>query len=99
MPVKWIYVLRDGQMTAPTSGDASKVSFSGSVVPTQSNPIVGRIAFWADDETCKLNINTASEGIYWDAPKRQVGKTGEWQYPYQFEGSFSVLWVIQPQRA
>ena len=69
MPVKWIYVLRDGQMTAPTSGDASKVNFSDSVVPTQSNPIVGRIAFWADDETCKLNINTASEGSFWDAPK------------------------------
>lgn len=69
MPVKWIYVLRDGQMTAPTSGDSSRVTFSGTPLPTQSNPIVGRIAFWADDETCKLNINTASEGTFWDTPK------------------------------
>ena len=74
MPVKWIYVLRDGQMTTPTVGDATKSTFSGSVVPTEANPIVGRIAFWADDETCKLNINTASEGIYWDAPK-----TASWE--------------------
>jgi uncharacterized protein (TIGR02600 family) len=34
-----------------------------------SNPIVGRIAFWTDDETCKVNINTASEGTYWDTPR------------------------------
>jgi uncharacterized protein (TIGR02600 family) len=69
MPVKWIYVLRDGQMTAPSSGNATQVTFSGSVVPTQDNPIVGRIAFWADDDNCKLNINTASEGIFWDVPR------------------------------
>jgi uncharacterized protein (TIGR02600 family) len=69
MPVRWMYVLRDGQMTAPTGGDSTKATFSGSVVPTQANPIVGRIAFWADDETCKLNINTASEGSFWDVPK------------------------------
>jgi hypothetical protein len=24
--------------------------------------------FWTDDESCKLNINTASEGTYWDTP-------------------------------
>jgi uncharacterized protein (TIGR02600 family) len=69
MPVKWIYVLRDGRMTAPTSGDSSRAMFSGTPLPTQDNPIVGRIAFWADDETCKLNINTASEGTFWDTPK------------------------------
>ncbi|MGB8353848.1 MAG: hypothetical protein WCD79_08190, partial [Chthoniobacteraceae bacterium] len=26
---------------------------------SKSNPIVGRIAYWMDDETCKVNINTA----------------------------------------
>src|SRR5690606_9899164 len=26
-------------------------------------------AFWADDETSKININTASEGSYWDMPR------------------------------
>ncbi len=55
MPVKWLYVLRDG-----TIGPAS--------LGTEANPIVGRTAFWTDDETCKLNINTASEGTYWDSP-------------------------------
>lgn len=30
---------------------------------------MGRVAFWADDETAKVNINTASEGTYWDVPR------------------------------
>lgn len=55
MPVKWLYVLRDG-----TIGPASRA--------TVANPMVGRTAFWTDDETCKLNINTASEGTFWDSP-------------------------------
>ncbi|MEO7934189.1 MAG: hypothetical protein ABIT76_13630 [Chthoniobacterales bacterium] len=29
------------------------------VPPARNNPLVGRIAFWADDESCKVNINTA----------------------------------------
>ncbi len=69
MPAKWIYVLKDGQLTSPSSGDSKTVTFTGTPVPSQNNPIVGRIAFWADDDTCKLNINTASEGTFWDTPK------------------------------
>jgi len=67
MPVRWLYVLEDGQVIAP---DASS-SGSLATVPgaSKDNPIVGRIAFWTDDETCKLNVNTASEGAYWDVPK------------------------------
>lgn len=66
MPVKWLYVLEDGQMVAPASGSGNTVS-----VPNASpdNPIVGRVAFWTDDETAKVNVNTASEGAYWDWPK------------------------------
>jgi uncharacterized protein (TIGR02600 family) len=55
MPVKWLYVFRDGTMGPASAG-------------TKENPIVGRTAFWTDDESCKLNINTASEGTYWDTP-------------------------------
>ncbi|MDD5262955.1 MAG: Verru_Chthon cassette protein A [Methylacidiphilales bacterium] len=66
MPVQWLYVLRDGTLIAPTPGSTS---VSATVVSaTTSNPIVGRIAFWTDDESCKVNINTASEGEYWDVP-------------------------------
>jgi uncharacterized protein (TIGR02600 family) len=36
---------------------------------TGTNPIIGRIAFWTDDESCKVNVNTASEGAYWDIPR------------------------------
>ena len=69
MPVKWLYVLEDGQMVAPSGGSGPTATFGGAVVPTDANPIVGRVAFWTDDETSKVNINTASEGAYWDVPR------------------------------
>lgn len=72
MPVKWLYVLKGGQIVAPTGGNGDTATFSGSNAPTTDNPIVGRIAFWADDETCKVNINTASEGTYSDTPRLGV---------------------------
>ncbi|MES2307604.1 MAG: Verru_Chthon cassette protein A, partial [Verrucomicrobiota bacterium] len=68
MPVKWIYLLRDGQIAGATidkTGDGRTVKVAGA---TLQNPIVGRMAFWTDDETCKVNLNTASEGIYYDTP-------------------------------
>ncbi len=61
MPVEWLYVLQDGQMAA--ADDAGNVPGA-----SDDNPITGRIAFWTDDETAKVNINTASEGVYWDVP-------------------------------
>lgn len=67
MPVRWLYVLQDGQVLAPlpgTDGEKAQVPQASS-----SNPIIGRVAFWTDDESCKINLNTASEGTYWDVPK------------------------------
>ena len=78
MPVQWIYVLKDGTYSSPstTLSTATTASFSGSVnAPTATNPIVGRIAFWTDDECAKVNLNTASEGTYWDTP---IAVTGTW---------------------
>ncbi len=61
MRVRWLYQLKDGSMAAADANgkiaDASK-----------ENPIVSRVAFWTDDESSKININTASEGTYWDTP-------------------------------
>ena len=69
MPVVWIYVLKDGTLIKPDSGGGTTATFaSASTNPSSVNPIVGRIAFWTDDETCKLNINTASEGSFWGTP-------------------------------
>ena len=66
MPVKWLYVLKNGSVTiASSTGSGSAVSIPGA---TANNPIIGRVAFWTDDETSKVNINTASEGIFWDRP-------------------------------
>ncbi len=65
MPVKWLYVLSDGSLVTPTGGP-TEATISGAA---KDNPVVGRIAFWTDDETSKVNINTASEGSFWDVPK------------------------------
>ena len=71
MPVQWIYVRRDGSMT---NSAAATAPF------TATNPIVGRIAFWTDDDTCKINVNTAGAArdgetnsaiaatTFWDLP-------------------------------
>jgi uncharacterized protein (TIGR02600 family) len=75
MPVSWIYVLKDGTLTVPTRADPEDPAtavWSGSAAeftPSRDNPIVGRVAFWADDETCKLNVNTSSEPTPWDTPR------------------------------
>jgi uncharacterized protein (TIGR02600 family) len=69
MPVRWLYVLENGAVVAPSNSTGSTATFSDGDGPTASNPIVGRIAFWTDDESCKLNINTASHGTFWDIPR------------------------------
>jgi uncharacterized protein (TIGR02600 family) len=65
MPVKWLYVLQDGTTVAAQSSGGGAASVPGA---SSANKIVGRIAFWTDDETSKVNINTASEGNFWDVP-------------------------------
>ena len=66
MPVRWIYVA-----TVKGTGGAPEVVFlSGSDLKAETRPIqsLGRIAFWTDDETSKVNINTACGGVFYDSP-------------------------------
>lgn len=77
MPVRWFYVLQDGTFTVPTGTanggrTATWVGANPKVTPSRANPIVGRVAFWTDDETCKLNLNTAGEPTPWDTPRAVV---------------------------
>jgi uncharacterized protein (TIGR02600 family) len=65
MPVRWLYVLSNGSLVAPTGG-AGKTA---SVPVPKGAEILGRVAFWTDDETSKVNLNTASEGTFWDTPR------------------------------
>ena len=71
MPVRWIYVTQDGRYALPQSESGGEATFDAAVV-NASNPVVGRIAFWTDDESCKLNVNTASEPTPWDTPRAVV---------------------------
>lgn len=65
MPVRWLYVLKEGQIVAPT-GSGTTAMVPGA---SDENPITGRIAFWTDDETSKVNVNTAGAGAFWDVPR------------------------------
>jgi len=76
MPVRWIYQLADGTLGTladSASGGGSPAfqfrAFSGNGVPSEKNQIVSRFAFWADDETTKLNVNTHAGGAAWDLPR------------------------------
>lgn len=61
--------LMDGSypIAAPASGQTQATMKIGWInlpghpgeAPSATNPITGRIAFWVDDESCKVNINTA----------------------------------------
>jgi len=70
MPVRWLYLLQDGSLHAGMPEGWTKMRIPAASL---ANPIIGRIAFWTDDESAKININTASEGLYWDVP-RTTGK-------------------------
>lgn len=67
MPVRWLYILADGSLGTLNAGGQFVPSQPGAA-PGRDNPIVGRLAWWVDDETCKVNINTAAEGSFWDVP-------------------------------
>ncbi len=41
------------------------ISRTGEIRSSQQPDSIGRIAFWTDDETCKVNINTASATASW----------------------------------
>ncbi len=92
MPVQWLYVLRDGTLVSPT-GTGTTATFTG---VTSTNPIVGRVAFWTDDECAKVNLNTASEGTYWDTPVCPSGlTTDQFSYPLTAMGDVQFA-VNQP---
>ena len=76
MPVEWLYVLHDGTVGYLDSSNTFQARTTGgaAVVPDTDNPIVGRVAFWADDESSKVNVNTASEPTYWDLPRTVSAK-------------------------
>jgi uncharacterized protein (TIGR02600 family) len=84
MPVEWVYVLKNGMMGTVT-GSGTELVFqpatSGSAnSPTLENPIVGRIAFWTDDEACKININTSGEPTPWQTPMFYHDRDMEWAH-------------------
>jgi uncharacterized protein (TIGR02600 family) len=77
MPVAWLYELQDGTIGPAVNG-------------TKANPIVARIAFWTDDETCKVDINTAGAGSPWNLPRVNSTDDAAWSTTQPAAGEFSA---------
>lgn len=65
MPVRWVYLLKDGTMGTLQNGIFTSTSGTSA---SESNRIVARMAWWTDDESCKINVNTASTPAFWATP-------------------------------
>jgi len=76
MPVAWLYQLQDGTLGPASNG-------------TKTNPIVARLAFWTDDETSKININTAGYGSPWNTPHANSTDDVAWSTTQPASGEFS----------
>ena len=57
MKVGWKYLTRDPSV---------------STMGTQADPVVARVAYWVDDESCKVNINTADGSLRTNATPSQA---------------------------
>lgn len=88
MPVKWIYQLKDGTLGVLDDGMAFRPAAGGGAA-SEANPIVARFAFWADDETAKLNPNVHAGGAAWTTPMasgmidRNLGRFQPTQHEWQ----------------
>lgn len=87
MPVEWLYMLKDGTLGYLDVDGKFVSSSGGGQTATRDNPMIARVAFWTDDESCKININTAGEGTPWDTPRLYHERDLEWaQYqPMSYE--------------
>ena len=59
MPVQWVYILEDGTMGTlddKKTFRAFKGAQGGGDKPSKEIPIIARVAWWTDDETCKINV-------------------------------------------
>lgn len=83
MPVEWIYVLQDGTMgTLDGSNRFQPAGGNSASAVSVTNPIVARFAFWTDDESCKVNINTAGEPTFMGTPYYYHDRDRRWaHYP------------------
>jgi uncharacterized protein (TIGR02600 family) len=76
MPVMWLYQLQDGTLGPASNG-------------TKANPIIARLAFWTDDETSKINLNTAGHGSPWNRPRTYSSDDVAWSTSQPAVGEYS----------
>lgn len=78
MPVEWLYVLKDGSLVPQSD------------LTDDANPPTARIAFWTDDESCKVNLNTAGERTFWDRPKAGHDRNFAFRYNQPSTGEYNA---------
>ncbi|MEI8310430.1 MAG: Verru_Chthon cassette protein A [Verrucomicrobiota bacterium] len=94
MPVRWIYVTAGGEFVG--------------VDDAKRREAVARVAFWTDDESCKVNLNTACGGVFYDTPctntleDHMLGRTQPIAQEYQrwpgHPATTSLAPVLKPLR-
>ena len=95
MPVRWLY-LSGGGLAAGAGSSLTNVT-----VPTSGSDIIGRIAFWTDDDTSKVNVNTAA-GDRWanyeddDLRPGGLGFGSFWDIPIGYSEQEGALAKFQP---
>jgi hypothetical protein len=57
--LNWIYVTQDGTRSQFINPFTYQWVANPLYTPTTANPVVGRFAYWTDDESSKINANTA----------------------------------------
>ena len=112
LPVHWLYLTADGTLGTLNAADQFVPIFNPTTGvasgATPDNPMVARVAWWADDTTCKININTASEGVFWDSPRCDTTEErayaqfqparGEWQRDMGHPAAVCLSSVLFPQQ-
>ena len=99
MPVRWLYVLRNGAIIAPDAASTgAKLTFTSAPSPSTTNPIVGRVAFWTDDDSCKVNVNTASGGgaVATTSSNGSSGPDSIWDTPHFYTAEDMKFSTSQP---
>jgi hypothetical protein len=80
--VGWVYVAADGSLSPPNVA--------------LTKPLVGRFAYWVDDEASKINVNTAGLGaVPADAPYASAQKELDLQMLYPLPNPFLYAAAIQ----
>jgi hypothetical protein len=92
-----VHPIISGSSTMAESGTAPRITAQWvniledpEVVASDTNKLIGRYAFWVDDETTKININTADGGLKYTGSSYGAGTPAEVNLAAVFDSAADV---------